>query len=326
METIEPKPLKPFPPVAPLDPQPGPGPGRMTECAGEGALGGVAPAAGPAHQDQAGHDRDQGLGRFGIPDPEPSMLDDNYTYCKTFDRKEAPNWNELTPAARRIKAKKGRYYHCLCSGMLWHRKDHQYFLTLTTSAESEKKVTDAFRHFQMVIRYTTPDLLVKGDYMTRCEALKWYPLNTWEQPIKFDYCRLHTSEGLGVLHIVFAGTRLPISYIRSVWTRIHNAPQIVIRHIERDDDAVRKLKNYLMKQYLYGQDGFVRYSCSGDWIYPSYRRDWESLKNKYDYHTARTIWDQAMYLHQAPGQYALDGLPVTVLDKLKRFQEVNYEK
>jgi hypothetical protein len=247
------------------------------------------------------------------------MLDDNYTYLK----ENCHLWHEMSAAQRRMKVKKGRYYHCLCSGMLWHRKEHQYFLTLTTSRESSKKVTDAFNHFRTVLGYTTPDHLVKGEHISRSEALRWYPLPTWDKPIDFEYCRLHTSEGLGVLHIVFAGTRLPISFIRAVWVRIHDAPQIVIRHIEKDDNSLRKLKNYLMKQYLYGQDGYVRYSCSEHWIYPGYRRDWERLKNKYDYHTARMIWDQAMYLHQAPGQYNLDGLPVTVLGNIKKFQEVN---
>lgn len=277
------------------------------ECAGGGG-GGATPAAGRACEPVpgVGHDR-----------PGPSMLDNNSTYQEV--KKKA--WNDLTPFQKRLKAKRGRYYHCLASGMRWHKNDEQYFLTLTSSPDSQS-LYKSFNHFVKLVRMATPNSLVKGDYMSRNDALKWFQKGDLDKCLRFEYCKLQTSEGCGVLHIVFAGSRIPIKFIRAIWSHIHDAKQIVIKHIQKEDaDGNKRLKNYLMKQYLYGQDGFIRYSCSDDWIYPGYRGDWVYMYKLMGYREARVRWDACMELHRKPGQTDFYGEQVYTPSELSRFRK-----
>jgi hypothetical protein len=228
------------------------------------------------------------------------MLDNICTYLQEHFK----DFNSLTEKEKRLKRKRNRYYHALSSGMTWHKNDYQYFLTLTSSPTSPG-LMESFNHFVTVVRMASPDYLVKCRYISRKEALKWYPAETWTRCFKFEFCCLQTSEGCGVLHIVFAGDRLPIGFIRHLWDNIHGARQIVIKHIEKGEDS--RLKKYLMKQYLYSQEGFIRYSCSSNWVYPGFRRDWEKMYKTMTYWPARVRWLDLMDLHQMPGQKDLQG-------------------
>ena len=101
----------------------------------------------------------------------------------------------------------------------------------------------------------TPSLLIKKGYMRPFDAKKWYEEDKWDEPLKFEYIKQQTSEGYGVLHIVFTGDHWPITFFRDRWVKIHNAPQMVIKHISKnDEDEHEKVISYQMKQYLYNQD------------------------------------------------------------------------
>lgn len=270
-------------------------------------------------------DRSPGEGLPGCPegggDRACSMLDNNTTY----QQEPVQGFNSLTHTQKKLKIKKGRYYHCLVSGMKWHKKDQQYFLTLT-SAPGSPGLYKSFNHLVTLVRMATPNTLVKGDYMSRKEALKWFQKDDLDKCLTFEYCKLQTSEGCGVLHIVFAGSRLPIKFIRAVWSKIHDARQIVIKHVEKDDeDDNKRLKNYLMKQYLYGQDGFIRYSCSGGWIYPGYRDDWVKMVKLMGYWEARKRWEACMELHRKPGQMDFNGAVVYTPSEKSRFRKARSE-
>jgi hypothetical protein len=70
----------------------------------------------------------------------------------------------------------------------------------------------------------TPKVLMRKGYIDGYEAKRWYKKENWDEPLKFEYIKQHTSEGYGVLHIVFAGDHWPIKYFRDRWVKIHKAP------------------------------------------------------------------------------------------------------
>jgi hypothetical protein len=166
--------------------------------------------------------------------------------------------------------------------MKWHADEDQYFLTLTSSPKSSRDLYSSFHRLRIEMSRITPNRLVKRGYMSRGEALKWYPEEDWGVPLKFEYVKQHTSEGYGVLHIIFAGDHWPVTYLRDRWVKIHHAPQLVIRHIPANDGEERdKVVSYQIKQYLYKQNAYIRYSCSRRWLFPRYRAVWLDMVKTY---------------------------------------------
>ena len=47
---------------------------------------------------------------------------------------------------------------------------------------------------------------------------------------KFDYIRVRTQEGGGVLHILFKGCYLDVDWLRKKWKKLHSATQLYITH------------------------------------------------------------------------------------------------
>jgi hypothetical protein len=66
-----------------------------------------------------------------------------------------------TPAERKLKRKKGRYYHCLKSGMKWHSDSEQYFLTFTSSPQSPRDLPKSFHRLKVEMSRITPKILMK---------------------------------------------------------------------------------------------------------------------------------------------------------------------
>jgi hypothetical protein len=172
-----------------------------------------------------------------VPTPTPNMLDNNIHKCGN----NLKDWNSLTVAEKRLKRKKGRYYHALMSGLLWNRYEEMYFLTLT----SADKVHPLERDWH---------------YLTRMIQDRYG---------KIEYCKLQTSEGNGVLHIVMVSPRIDVTWLREKWDKRHNARQLRIDPVEGSE----RLVQYLLGQYLNGQDGYIRHDVSQGWIYPGYRKD-----------------------------------------------------
>jgi len=233
----------------------------------------------------------------------PSMLDNNI-HNRT---KEKLPFVCGTEYERKVKRKKGRYYHCLVSGMKWHAGDDLYFLTLTSSPQSPD-IYPSFHRLTIDMSRVTPSWLIDRDYMSYSEAIRWYPTDKWDTPLKFDYIKQHTSEGHGVLHIIFAGDHWPVSFFRKRWIVIHKATQLVIRYIPSNDEIARKkVVSYQMKQYLYNQDAFIRYSCSRHWLFPGYRKVWVGMIETYGFENALVKWGEMLQLKRMPGQINFDG-------------------
>ena len=205
-------------------------------------------------------------------------------------RNDRDKWNSLTDAEKRLKRKKGRYYHALISGLTWHQADDCYFLTLT----SKYRDNTLEKHWELLVK-----------------TLRW-------EFGAFEYVKLETNEGNGVLHVVYAGSRLDVKRLRAVWKKLHSSPQLRVDQIQRGDNE--RLKVYLLRQYLSSQDAYVRFSCSRNWVFPGFRTSWMQLVKKVGYNAAKALWGAFMETHEFPGQRTWEGNQVDTPSEKKQYR------
>lgn len=280
-------------------------------------------ATGPAWAEGARSPLVRAEGATGAKPPAVSMLDNNI-HNRTNDN-ISPNLE--TPAQRKSIRKKGRFFHCLKSGMKWHADDEQYFLTLTSSPQSPSDLYKSFHRLNVEMSRVTPSIIVKKGYLKPYEAKKWYKKERWEEPLKFEYIKQHTSEGFGVLHIVFAGDHWPITFFRDRWVKIHKAPQMVIKHIPKnDEDEQKKVISYQMKQYLYNHDAYIRFSCSRHWLFPGYRKIWLGMVNYLGFQEAIKKWNDMLLLKKMPGQRNFHNEVVETMTEKKKARITRIER
>jgi len=164
-------------------------------------------------------------------------------------------WRVSTPEDR-LRAKIGRVFSCALSGLrrAEFRTKDCYFLTLTSC----KGATDIGKHW---------DLLVK-----RVRREMRYP---------FQYMKVETEEGNGVIHAIFHSAFEGCSYdaihayFSCLWQELHNSPIVWCSKVSNS----RKVAGY-MCQYVSGQSKLIRSSCSVNWIFPKYREKFLNLIKK----------------------------------------------
>lgn len=90
----------------------------------------------------------------------------------------------------------------------------------------------------------------------------------------FEYIRIRTNEGNGVLHIVYAGTYIPQTWLSRNWKEIHNSPIVDVRSASR----TKGLGRYVVAQYLSDQRcSFIRYSWSWGFVYRGFVKNWKLI-------------------------------------------------
>jgi len=91
---------------------------------------------------------------------------------------------------------------------------------------------------------------------------------------KLEYWKLRTSEGNGVLHIIFSGSYIPHSWLTRSWQEIHDSP---IVYIQKMRFRRKRLVNYLMGHYLPSHDDgrlYTRMSWSWGWVFRGFVGAW----------------------------------------------------
>lgn len=76
----------------------------------------------------------------------------------------------------------------------------------------------------------------------------------------FEYLRVKTHEGNGVLHVLYIGTYIPRTWLQVQWIDIHKSWNVDIR------DCQRYHYSYIINQYLCGQSLFDKYSMTLKWV------------------------------------------------------------
>jgi len=175
-----------------------------------------------------------------------------------------------TPSNRRereIKVwlqKDRRAYHRVLSGFkIANQFQHKLrFLTLTTSKEAFKR-----------------DL--KEDTNTLVKRIR-------RRSKTFEYFRVRTNEGNGVVHILYRGSYIPRAWLKAQWEDIHQSWTVDIRSCQRYH------AQYVVNQYICAQGGYTRYSMSGLWLPKGSLAVWTGFCTWYPKERVN-LWDAFLY-------------------------------
>lgn len=185
-----------------------------------------------------------------------------------------------------------RMYHRVKSGLTRHKGQRLRFLTLTSSEEAEEAVGYDFRILKIRIQRLTPARLVRDHYLKRSELRKYYPHKPVVEPLKFDYFKVETSEGNGVLHILYFGDYIPQKWLSDQWLSIHQSPIVDIRATKKGIGNTRRLTTYVLTQYVSGQSAHIRFSNCVEWVFKGFVSAWNALKDRYGKYQAIEIWER----------------------------------
>jgi hypothetical protein len=156
--------------------------------------------------------------------------------------------------------KRKRAFHRLITGFTraLHRGERLYFMTLSSCVGYNPK--NLSRDFQVLRK--------------RIEH-KW--------GFQLAYWKINTSEGNGVMHIVYKFLRLngdnvglkggfiPVRWLSKVWREITGGSRIV--DVKPLNNKPGRLANYLLSQYLTGQS-YERMSWSASWVFRGFCKVW----------------------------------------------------
>jgi hypothetical protein len=179
-------------------------------------------------------------------------------------KRSVPSVTNDEDTGRRLpiwSTKQRRAYHRIMSGYkfaLFLGKRIR-FMTLTTSNEGRDR--DIGNDFKILVKR------IKRKYG------------------EFEYIRIKTSEGNGVLHVLFRGSYIPQRWLSVQWSDIHFSPVVDVR------DTRRYHCSYVINQYLTGQSLFERYSSSLHWVFPGYVAKWEHFKFSFSRDEWIVHWD-----------------------------------
>jgi len=107
---------------------------------------------------------------------------------------------------------------------------------------------------------------------------------------KFEYCYVRSSEGHGVLHLLYRGCFIPIAWIRHAWYEIHGAFEGWITRVEDRKGGIGGISRYLVTQYMSSQSGYVRGSASRHWIFVGESRVFRRLLKLFGYVGGLASW------------------------------------
>ncbi|MBA7708000.1 hypothetical protein ES703_116887 [subsurface metagenome] len=173
----------------------------------------------------------------------------------------------------RWSPKARRWYQRVLSGITHHQANRRQLrvITLTSSviAPHQNKINASW------------------------QVLRKRIMRKWS--MKMEYWKLRTSEGNGVLHIIYAGPWIPQSWLSKSWGEIHNSP---IVYIQKMRFKRKRLVSYLMSHYLPAHDDgglYTRMSWSWGWVFRGFvgawRWFWKRGPTRYD---AINEWNKLM--------------------------------
>ncbi len=133
--------------------------------------------------------------------------------------------------------------------------------------------------------------------------------------IEFEYFNVKTSEGQGVLHLLFAfRTRkwhISQKWLSKNWEKIHGAKIVWIRKYRYK--TAKRMSRYIVGQYCAIQKGFERYSWSRKEL-GGFVRAWHFLKRIYKKEKLLQIWEaflggRVLYFNTYWGTYQMKPPP-----------------
>lgn len=189
-----------------------------------------------------------------------------------------------------LTKKQSKAFHSILSGLKFSRYGGKTirFLTLTTSAlaydtknyDGFKTLNADFDIFKKRVKRTSPYKLYKSGYITKNKLTSKYREQGLFKNFSFEYFKVETNEGHGVLHILYRGSYLPYNYLSDNWNDIHNSWDVNICIINTSDD--KKASGYVVTQYMSNQkSSYIRSSHSWNWVFRGFKTLWRTMSYWY---------------------------------------------
>lgn len=201
------------------------------------------------------------------------------------------------------------------------KRQRLVFLTLTTKYDKENKsivqkyqyeLNRAFTIFKKrLIRYIRKMIyeqycrvhnLIPYEKRRGVQAIKYQGVFNRQCRFAFQYFKVRTAEGGGVLHIMFRKDyntpKIDKNWIHKNWANIwHGSWNTSIYQIPYSDS--KKTSAYIIRGYVQNQP-VLRMSYGQQWVYPGFRKSLIHLIEVYGFKRALEIWKQKMKYHILP--------------------------
>ena len=247
-------------------------------------------------------------------------MPDGYRYIVAGNRLFSLETRQYYRPGRFTKKQK-RHYMRLKSGMTLAvaRKERLCFLTLTTRYDKTKPQKRCERMRQQNYAFTKlkqkiERYLQKTMYVRHCKKHKLspfelhgakksvkYPSLYARFKFKFNYFKLKTKEGGGVLHIVFRKgytvPKIPFEWLSTQWNTLWGSPRVNISEIKVRNS--QKLSMYLVGQY-FAKQPVIRMSYGHHWVFPGFAKSFKHIIEVYGFKRAIEIWDKRMKSNDLP--------------------------
>jgi len=176
-------------------------------------------------------------------------------------------------------------YYAIRSGLLCHNGNSLRFLTLTSTVDMKRSISDCFKVLVNRIERMTPLKFIERGVIPKSKLAYYFPDLDHKKSLKLDYLYVLTSEGAsGVLHVLYFGDYLNEMWLKDNWEDITGgARQLFIENIKDSETNVKEVAKYIVNQnkifgYVAGQSKYVRHSYSKNWVYRGWRTDFIKLK------------------------------------------------
>lgn len=202
--------------------------------------------------------------------------------------------------------KQRRSFNTIKTGLINAKRSRQKvrFLTLTTSdiqkdniKYDDHKLNDSFRKLKQRTKRLTVAKLIQQGYLKSSAVRTYYQSKPMTEVFDFDYFKVTTNEGNGVIHCLYKGEYLPYNWIVDNWQDLHNSWDINIKLIKTSRKDVNNTSAYVVSQYLGSQgSSYQRSSQSWNWLFRGYRTAWleflASCKISYYYNPIKNTYYQ----------------------------------
>ena len=188
-----------------------------------------------------------------------------------------------------LSSKQKRSFHSIISGLRFAKFGNKLirFMTLTTSdlCVMQKDYADGSinKDFQVlrkrILRYS-PYRLYKEGYVSKRQLSKYYFPEERYKKFSFEYFKVETNEGNGVLHILYRGSYLPYNFVVDNWFDIHLSFNANIQLVNMS--SLKDCAGYVVSQYVGSQgSSYVRSSQSWKWVFRGFKSLWYAMVRDY---------------------------------------------
>ena len=170
-----------------------------------------------------------------------------------------------------VSRQRKRLYHRLSTAFYYNRHKTIRFITLTSSPSSGEMKKDFKKLYERLRRACPIDFI---DYLSGKDLFKYKKML---EPLKFEYLAVFTSEGFGVVHLIYVGDYIPFKYLQDLWIDCHKAYGVNIKQV-KDVYNAGGLAGYVLSQYCRGQDALRTYRYSKPFLPKNYEKVWKQIK------------------------------------------------